>query len=507
MSENGWGSPATSRDADRPRANRALIQACKEGFIDIVQLLLLDGRIDASQPYNRALVAATHGGHVEIVRLLLSQPGVSVHDIHAPDVVKYDPPSLLLEALGRSCDVVRLLLEQKGVDPNAGYRPWQTRSALSCAASGGHVDVLRVLLSSGRITTLGCKKDALLEAVRFNEPAAVRLMLAQPDIDPQSVTFYGQPLIRLAATRMDFRDGTVAGALRALLEDGRADPNEVDFGGFTPLRAAVTWGRTDAVAALLADPRVDVTLGLRPRIEPPRIRGFEADDGDDGGDDDSDDDDDDGGDEDGGDEDGGDDGDGDLDLDDHDEDCCHEDIDFPDSEEKYERRFRPIPGRRPRGDELDSGLPLLHLAAACTGYDIIRLLLADPRIDPCAAGHDGQPAIMSVPHCRDASTMLYMYERDAPKAVAALLGDPRVHPTDASAAPSFYERALQRSRHFAGHVFTEDPYCARWLRCPLPESVRPYDVYADGVAHAVQCRAWQRRLRIVAARERAFAEE
>jgi len=50
--------------------------ACESGHIEVVRLLLRDGRIDVRAHNDEAFRKACYGGHFEIVELLLNLPGV-----------------------------------------------------------------------------------------------------------------------------------------------------------------------------------------------------------------------------------------------------------------------------------------------------------------------------------------------------------------------------------------------------------------------------------------------
>ena len=52
--------------------NYAIRKAAKEGYTEIVKLLLLDPRVDPSADYNNAIIMASRNGHATIVKLLLS---------------------------------------------------------------------------------------------------------------------------------------------------------------------------------------------------------------------------------------------------------------------------------------------------------------------------------------------------------------------------------------------------------------------------------------------------
>lgn len=423
---------------------RALVAACKGGFMEIVRLLLADGRIDAGAAHNRALVAATCAGKAEVVAYLLRRRDVSVNGISSDDMD--DEESLFFMAIsGGHTDVVRVLLNDGRLDPQHGCHAYRIRSALGYAANKGHTDIMRLMLSSGRIKSLGCRKDALLEAVLGDAFEAVKLMLSLPGIHPACAAHYGTPLIH---TAMSHGEGN---ALRALLADSRSDLHEPDECGYTPLRAAVKECRISCVAVLLADPRVDVHKIHRPFQRKRNSNRY-----------------------------------GDP----------YDDYIGYDSEDVYLSHFRPSQYDRPHSSQFDLGEPLLHLAVRSGRADTVRLLLADPRIDPRAKDAAGCEAIMPAP---------VLFGTEPPErndaVVAAMLADPRVHPADDAAAPAFYARALL-DPGFAGKVFLEDVHCGRMLRVPLPDSVRPNALGASRIVRAAWARAWRRRHPVIAARVR-----
>lgn len=51
--------------------NSIFIDACKNGLVEIVKILLKDNRVDPSDQNNKALESACFNGHINIVKLLL----------------------------------------------------------------------------------------------------------------------------------------------------------------------------------------------------------------------------------------------------------------------------------------------------------------------------------------------------------------------------------------------------------------------------------------------------
>lgn len=55
----------------------AFCSACKNGFTEIVRLLIEDRRVNFAAEDNKPIKVASHSGHLEIVKLLLLLPSVN----------------------------------------------------------------------------------------------------------------------------------------------------------------------------------------------------------------------------------------------------------------------------------------------------------------------------------------------------------------------------------------------------------------------------------------------
>lgn len=230
------------------RGHSVLHYACDEGFLEVVQALLSDGRVDINQACEHLqtpLYQACGRGHEDIVNLLLAQPHLD------PMVPLADQRSALEIACARrhygviaallgdprvdpnlqdSCGtvlfkacmenqvtLVRLLLRNKRLDPNIGSNMFGT--PLDAACRYGHVQVVELLLRDRRTDpnpqNLVSGKTPLAEACTTEHPACVRLLMAR-----------GIPVSEL---RTQFRTGGHARALLTpeilqVLEDYEHDP-------------------------------------------------------------------------------------------------------------------------------------------------------------------------------------------------------------------------------------------------------------------------------------------
>lgn len=127
----------------------ALIAAARNGHASVVQTLLEhipQASLEAATDIGRTpLNLAAGSGHVDCVKLLLSyraEVEVQMHDGYRP---------LHLAALNDHVRVVELILESRAdIDAttekkgSSGNKPWRT--SLMCAAKGGHLEVVQLLL-------------------------------------------------------------------------------------------------------------------------------------------------------------------------------------------------------------------------------------------------------------------------------------------------------------------------------------------------------------------------
>jgi len=206
--------------------------------------LVLSASSARGVPYDQMpLHTAAFRGRVEDVKLLLLERGA---DPNAKDNAGRTP--LHFAAFRGHVEVVKLLLE-RGADPNAkndaGWTP------LHIAAQEGHVEVVKLLLERG--ADPNAKNDAgwtpLHKATNEGHVEVVKLLLER-GADPNAKDNIGWTPLHDAA-----QEGHVE-IVKLLLERG-ADPNAKDNAGRTPLHFAAFRGHVEIVKLLLergADP-------------------------------------------------------------------------------------------------------------------------------------------------------------------------------------------------------------------------------------------------------------
>lgn len=124
------------------------IEACKNGNLEVVRLLLNDPRVGPSAKDNYAIRLASYNGHLEVVRLLLSDSRV--------DPSARENFAIRWASERGHLEVVRLLLSDLRVDPSENY-------AIRWASERGHLEVVRLLLNDPRV--LRDNQDALKQPI------------------------------------------------------------------------------------------------------------------------------------------------------------------------------------------------------------------------------------------------------------------------------------------------------------------------------------------------------
>lgn len=179
--------------------NTALVQAATKGHAEVVRLLLQDGRVDPSDKSNASICLACQGGHGEVVRILLQDPRVVPHDtclVEASkngyaDVVallladgRPDPASSGQSAIRKAVsygrtEVTRLLLQDKRVDPTTHYNdPMRT------ACFNGNADILRLLLQDPRVDPTAEDNHVIKSTSRNTCTKCLLLLLEDGRADP-----------------------------------------------------------------------------------------------------------------------------------------------------------------------------------------------------------------------------------------------------------------------------------------------------------------------------------
>ena len=118
--------------------NGALVWAARNGYIEIVLILLADQRVTA-YGVSRALWEAARNGYIEIVQILLADQRVN------PDGEDMDRIVWFISLAG-NIEIVRILLADQRITRNGVY------NALRVSTINGYIEIVQILLADQRVT-------------------------------------------------------------------------------------------------------------------------------------------------------------------------------------------------------------------------------------------------------------------------------------------------------------------------------------------------------------------
>ncbi|KAJ3321432.1 hypothetical protein HDU76_014104 [Blyttiomyces sp. JEL0837] len=229
--------------------NGAFQKACHYGNAEIVRMLLIVERVNASAQNNEAIVTASTYGNHEVVKVLLSVNGV--------DATAQNNQAVRSAAALGHWKVVKLLLEVDRVDPGAA-----NNEAISRAAFRGHLEVVRLLLGSGKVDATANNNDAIKRAAAEGHFEVVKLLLTVNGVKLDAIDNqnYLQGGVDISANNNEaFRKAVEKGQVEMvkflLLQSGvdaGANNNEA-------IRKAAKSGETEMVKLLLLQKGVDPT--------------------------------------------------------------------------------------------------------------------------------------------------------------------------------------------------------------------------------------------------------
>ncbi|KAI1455233.1 ankyrin repeat protein [Annulohypoxylon moriforme] len=199
------------------------------------------------------LLYAARNGEVEIVRILLEDPRV---DPNARDHIFGVTPLWYASAAGHE-NVVKLLLGKPSVDPDSRDDQGDCMSPLSIASWRGHKSVVKLLLATEGVdpdSYDGCEQTPLGRAAWKGHEEIVDLLLEDERVNPNAKDARDFTPIILAA--MEGHEGIVK---LLLSKGGDIDLNATDdLDRLSPLQWAAKNGKENMVRTLLTYERVDV---------------------------------------------------------------------------------------------------------------------------------------------------------------------------------------------------------------------------------------------------------
>jgi ankyrin repeat protein len=202
--------------------NDSIAEACCKGHLEIVKLLLNDLRVDPSANDQLAIRFAASEGHFEIVELLLKDPRI--------DPSAYDDEALIEACSEGHLRVVELLLQDERVDPSN-----DDNHAINAASRKGHVEIVKLLLQHEQVDF----EDAFLLCCTEGQVGTCQVFLDDERVDP---TMNDNHPIKEASS-----EGHL-GIVKLLLKHPQVDPA-------TSIRRAARYGHPKVLQELLQDPR------------------------------------------------------------------------------------------------------------------------------------------------------------------------------------------------------------------------------------------------------------
>ncbi|KAI3540543.1 hypothetical protein CSPX01_08205 [Colletotrichum filicis] len=227
--------PAYAQDSS---GNKPFANAAKYGHVDVVKFLLKYRRVD---PDTQISALGIQGG--------INQYGFYYYVL--PEHAASQTPISLAAEHGH-LDVVNVLLESGKVRSDS--RDDHGRTPLSYAAEYGHLDVVNVLLESGKVRSDSRDdhgRTPLSYAAEYGHLDVVNVLLESGKVRSDSRDDHGRtPLSHAAGAR--YLD-----AAEKLLKIDRVDINSRDAGGITPLGYAARHGNYAVVKTFLDTGNVD----------------------------------------------------------------------------------------------------------------------------------------------------------------------------------------------------------------------------------------------------------
>jgi hypothetical protein len=238
--------------------DNALKKAAYNSHYEVVKLIYYHSKFKYSDS-DHPIFSIINCGHCNIIKLLATDPQIKScileevftiilkqnHDYSLIEYllnnlqinpVAYSNQAIINASISGKHKSVKLLLRDPRVDPSA-----QNNQAI-IEASKNSVEIVRLLLTDSRVDPSAQNNQAIIEASK-NSVEIVQLLLNDPRVDPSAQN--NQAIIEASKNSVDI--------VQLLLTDPRVDPSAQDSEAIIEASKK----SVDMVKILLADPRVD----------------------------------------------------------------------------------------------------------------------------------------------------------------------------------------------------------------------------------------------------------
>ncbi|KAI8893876.1 ankyrin repeat-containing domain protein [Globomyces pollinis-pini] len=139
--------------------------ACYYGYVDCLNLLLSDSRVDPTASENEAFLCSAERGHVECLKILLDDPRVDPSYDH-----NY---AIRIASKNGQADILQILLKDSRVDPsdNGNY-------AIQIVSQEGHEDCMKILLQDPRVDPSASYNYPLRLAIKYGHMGCINVLLS-----------------------------------------------------------------------------------------------------------------------------------------------------------------------------------------------------------------------------------------------------------------------------------------------------------------------------------------
>ncbi|ERF73160.1 hypothetical protein EPUS_03001 [Endocarpon pusillum Z07020] len=236
---------------DKVDINLLLIKAVRRRRLSVAKLLLETENFDLKQiTYKNAFDDACANGHVDVMELLLRTGRV---DVNSTNRHGYTPLSEAIQE-GRA-SVVQLLLDHDEVDLN--LQDDKGRTALHRASSKRKTDMVTLLLGTGNVDVNlkdGFGKTSLHMAADRGHASVVQLLSANDEVDLNLQDAWGWTALHYASSRVK------ESVVELLLDTEKSEVNLKNCQGETALQIASQYGNKNVVKLLLEKGKIDVDV-------------------------------------------------------------------------------------------------------------------------------------------------------------------------------------------------------------------------------------------------------
>lgn len=178
--------------------------AASSGHANILEMLLDDGRVNPVALNHEAFIKACSNGHTESVRLLLK--------LSSTDAAARDNEAIKQSASKGYKSIVQMLLEKgNNVNPGVAFS-----LPLRKAVSRGSTEIVKLILNDKRSNASACDNEAIQQACKNGYPEIVELLLKEPTVNPAT---------NLSQCLKDACENGHLKVVKMLLADGRVDPS------------------------------------------------------------------------------------------------------------------------------------------------------------------------------------------------------------------------------------------------------------------------------------------